>query len=194
MRVIGVTGGVSTGKTTVSHMFKVLGCRVINADKIAHNVIKEERIVERIVKMFGMKVLRGKKINRSKLAEQVFKSQEELTKLERIIHPRVTKEIKKKIKELKQKKGKGVIVDVPLLFEVGLDQSVDVTVVVKTTQSKQIQWAQENLGLSRSEARKRIKAQMPLKDKIRQADFIIDNSKDLNKTRKQVNRIWQKLQ
>lgn len=194
MFVIGLTGSLKTGKTTVSRMFARLGAQVVDADKIAHTCMNRGQTgYSKIVKLFGIKILRGKDIDRPKLARIVFKDKRQLKKLEAIIHPFVVREMKHKV--FHQRKKSGVIVlDVPLLFESGLDRLTDLTLVVRASQPVQITRAIKQLRISKGEALRRIKAQMPLREKIKWADCVIDNSRHLNETKRKVNAIWQKVQ
>ncbi|MCA9408324.1 MAG: dephospho-CoA kinase, partial [Candidatus Omnitrophica bacterium] len=117
-----------------------------------------------------------------------------LRRLEKIIHPFVRKEIIERIKFYqKQQRVKAVVLDVPLLFESKLKKEVDYTVVVKATQKEQIKRAGKQRQISQADALRRIRQQMPLKEKVRRADFVIDNSGTKTKLKKQVVDIWQKM-
>lgn len=186
--VIGLTGVLGSGKTTAAGYFKRLGADVIDADKIAHQVLADKGIVKKITSYFGEDVLRNRKIDRKKLAGIVFGDGTKLKKLCGIIHPVVLKRIKKILK----KSGKGVvIIDAPLLIESGLHKAMDAVIAVRIKQSAQLKRCLR-LGYSEEEALKRIKAQMPQHKKLRYADFIIDNSGSRKEVKKQVLEIWKK--
>lgn len=195
MYVIGLTGSLGSGKSTVAGMFTDLGAKVIDADKIAHQLMMPGApCYQPVVKMFGSDILRGKRIDRKKVAECVFSDVKQLRRLERIIHPQVRKEILAKIKQYRSHKKKTVVViDIPLLFETKLDSCVDMSIVVKANKAIHIARSTKLLGITKAEAERRTNAQMPLRKKIRLADMIIDNGKTLNQTNKQVKRIWEKL-
>ncbi len=195
MHVIGLTGSLGSGKSTVASIFKGLGAKVIDADKIAHQLIYPgQPCFLAVVKMFGKDILTSGKIDRAKVASQVFSNPKKRRQLEEIIHPAVRKVILAKIKKHKDGRRTGVlIVDVPLLFEVKLNDCVDCSIVVKANKAIQIVRATKLLGITRAEAQRRIKAQMPLRQKIRLADIIIDNNETLKQTQKQVKQIWEKL-
>lgn len=195
MRIIGITGSLGSGKTTVAAMLADLGAKVIDADRIAHRVMQpDSSCLRKIVKHFGRGILANGYIDRKKLAQIVFNDPKRLHTLIRIIHPKVKEEIKRKVVAYRKLRRVSVVaLDVPLLFESGLDRWVDLTVVVKVRSSQQIERIRRRLSLTESEAFKRIKAQMPLKEKIRLADVIIDNTGSLTKTKKQVEKLWQKL-
>ncbi len=194
---IGLTGSLGTGKSTETSMFGELGALTFNADKIAHDLIKKDRPCYRpLIQLLGNEILTGKSIDRKKVAAIVFKNKKFLKSIEKIIHPEVIKFIGNKIEDCsisKKVKNKVLVFDVPLLFESKLDKLMDLSIVVKNTQTNQISRASKNLGISKNQALLRIKAQMPLKEKIKRADIIIDNSKQIINTRKQVKKIWQKI-
>jgi len=192
MYSIGLTGSFGSGKTTVAKMFESLGARVLNADKIAHKLIaKNGRCHKRVVKAFGKEILTRGVIDRNKLAGVVFNDFRKKKKLEQIIHPEVIKELKARLAQYKKnKRVKIAVIDVPLLFESGLDRVVDATLVVKANREKQISRNIKRRGLTRAEILKRIKGQLSVKKKIRLADFVVDNRGDSKKTRRQVKEIW----
>jgi len=195
MRVIGLTGSLGTGKTTVAEMFADLGAKVLNADRIAHQqIMPKGPCFKRVVRALGKDILTAGRIDRRKVAVHVFANGRELRKLERIIHPVVRKVLRTKIQKYKKGKEKIIVVmDVPLLFESKLNVDSDLSIVVKTSRVTQIDRATKQLNITKADAKRRIKAQMPLQKKIRLADMIIDNNGTLTKTKKQVKQIWEKL-
>lgn len=168
MKLIGLTGSVATGKSTVARMFQRLGLPIFDADKFAHKVIKKGKpAYARLVKLLGKDILNSKReVDREKVAAVIFRNKILRKKVEGIIHPEVWRAIKSRVAK---KNGKLVIIEVPLLFESGWDKKVDLTVVV--TCSKKVQKARCNPKFYN-----RIKAQMPISKKAQLADFIIDNS------------------
>lgn len=190
--VIGVTGGFGTGKSTVARIFKSLGAKVIDADKIARGLLKTGTgVYKEILRVFGKKVLQESgAIDRSKLAVIVFNNENPLLKLNKIVHPEAVKIIKQKIDGV----SKGIIVlDIPLLFEAGLECLADKIVVVKSNRQNQYERLLKKTSLSKIEIAKRINAQMPLSKKIRGADFIIDNDGSIENTKKQIQKLRRKL-
>ena len=190
--VIGLTGSFASGKTTVASAFKALGAKVIDADLIAHQAIcPGEFAYKRVVKAFGQEVLnKDLSINRHKLGKMVFARQDLLKLLNRIVHPEVVRRIKRQIKL--SPKGP-VVLDAPLLVEAGLACLMDSIVVVKLPLTEQIKRARTRDGLKKKDVLKRIKAQSSLSDKVRLADFVIDNSGRRSKTKKQVMQICYKM-
>ncbi|MCX5706891.1 MAG: dephospho-CoA kinase [Candidatus Omnitrophica bacterium] len=190
--VIGLTGSFGSGKSTVAEIFKSYGAFVIDADRIAHSSIKKSaKTYRKIIKVFGVSILNNRKeIDRGKLGKIVFNRQNLLKKLNKIIHPEVIRIIKTGIRK---KKGGMIILDVPLLLEAGLAKIAPQLIVVTISRDKQIQRLLKKTYLSKTEILKRIKTQIPLRQKSRSADFIIDNSSSIRKTRKQVVEIRRKL-
>lgn len=194
--IIGITGGIGTGKTTVAKEFKKLGAVVLDADAIAHRLIEPRKIAWRMIKgYFGNSVLNEDgTVNRKALAEKAFLSKRYLKVLCDIVHPLVYKEIEKALKKIRKANPKEVVVlDIPLLLESGGRSKIDKLVVVRADRNIQMERASKELGLRRSQILQRIKAQMPLREKVRAADFVIDNSGTLKLTKKQAIEIWKKL-
>ena len=183
--VVGLTGSFGSGKTTVARLFKSAGARIIDADSIAHRVIKPStRIYKKIINAFGKNILnKDRTINRHKLAKLVFNNKDLLERLNKIMHPEIIRIIKAKLKAAPA----GIIVlDAPLLIEKGLEKIVDKLIVVTITRERQIERIRQKTDLKRQEILKRINAQIPLSRKARLADFIIDNSGTIEETKKQV--------
>ncbi len=192
--IIGVTGSLGTGKSTVARMFKKLGAKVLDADKITHEALgKGTTSYRKVVKEFGSGVLGEKgRIERAKLADMAFYNKRALKKLCGIIHPVVLKKIKSSVNATAGSGGApAVVIDAPLLIETGLHKIADYLVVVKTSMATQLKRAAKKTGLSYSEISGRIRNQMPLSKKMDMADYIIDNEGPKDKTRKMVNKIWE---
>ena len=196
MLIIGITGGLGTGKSTVAAELRKKGCVIIDADSLAKKARKKGTTTyEKILREFGPDVLRpDKSIDRKKLAQKAFSSKSRIGKLCSIIHPYVCFEIRRKIKKLKMKNfKKPVVIDAPLLIEAGLEKDLDILVVVRSSISSQVARSAKRLGITRDRARRRIKAQMPLSKKEKKADFIINNNKTKAQLRSQVKKLWNKL-
>ena len=196
MVVIGVTGGVGTGKSTVTHMFKQLGAVVLDADSIAHQVMEPKRLAWRqVVRAFGEGILNDDQtINRAQLATRVFADAEARARLERIIHPHVLREIRQRLRRLaRSRRIKAAVLDVPLLVEAGAHRLVDALVVVTAPPDIQRRRIRERRGWSAEEAESRIGAQWALSAKAALADHVIDNGNGVDATRTQVKRIWKQL-
>ncbi|MHC2994362.1 MAG: dephospho-CoA kinase [Candidatus Atribacteria bacterium] len=196
--IVGLTGGIVSGKSTVAKMFKDLGAKIVDADELGHKVILPHKPAwEKIIKLFGKDLLKEDlKIDRRKLGDIVFSNKKLLKKLNEITHSEIIKLIKKEIKSIKDKTDKKddiLIIDAALIYETKIDNLMDKIIVVYIDKTEQIKRLVKRDNLSAEEALKRIKSQMPIKEKIRFADYIIDNSNSLDKTREQVETIWQNL-
>lgn len=192
-KVIGLTGSFGTGKTFAASIFRSLGARVIDADMIARSVTKKGRpAYRRILARFGREVVgKGGEIDRNKLAAIVFGDKAALAKLNRIVHPEVISIIKKEIKRMS---GEGpVVVDAPLLIEAGLDRIADLVVVVRAPRDIQVERCMKKFNIERGGVIKRISSQIPIKDKIEMADFVVDNGGSRSGTKRQIKRIWKEI-
>jgi dephospho-CoA kinase len=195
MTIVGLTGGVGTGKSTVAGFFKELGAFVVDFDELAREAIHPRtKAWKRIVEYFGNEILNDDlTINRQKLAETVFADSKELTKLNRIVHPEVFKEDERITNQVRKlDPGALIIKEIPLLFEVGLRVDLDKVVVVSATSQSQLTRL-ERKGMSRKDAENRIKSQLPLEEKMESADFVINNDGSLEETKRQVEEIYSLL-
>jgi len=196
--IVGLTGGIVGGKSTVASMFRDLGAKIIDADKLGHSAILPYRPAwEKITRLFGKGVLQNDlTIDRGKLGKIVFTNQTLLKKLNEITHPEIIKLIKKEISFAKNKnysQEKILIIDAALIYEAKIDRLMDKIVVVYIDEDEQIKRLIKRNNLSKDEALQRIKSQMPMKEKAEMADYVIDNSSSLDETKKQVEKIWKNL-
>lgn len=196
MMLVGLTGGVATGKSTVAKMFRRRGAIVIDADELARDVVQPGKPAWReIVMAFGKGILHPDcTIDRHALGAIVFHDKKNLRRLERIIHPRVAREQAKLVKRAEKKDPQAVVIyDVPLLFEVGIDKRVDRIIVVTADRETQITRLRKRNGLSRSEALRRIRNQLPLAKKRRLANYILDGTRDRKRLAKEVFKVLEDL-
>jgi dephospho-CoA kinase len=186
--ILGLTGSFGSGKTTVARIFKSFGAHIIDADELAHNCIRPKTLAyKRIIRTFGKGILKKiKVIDRAKLARLAFNNRNLLRRLNDIIHPQVIRLIKSKIKS---SGSKVIVLDAPLLLEAGLRKIVDKLIVVKISRKKQIERIQDRTPLDKADILKRIKYQIPLTQKVRLADLVIDNNGAIRETRKQAGKI-----
>jgi dephospho-CoA kinase len=190
--VLGLTGSIGCGKSTVARIFKSFGARIIDADKIAHGLMRPKKAVyKKIVSIFGKKILKPDGyIDRSKLGNIVFNNMVALSQLNGIAHPEIIRAISVKIKSF----SKGIIVlDAPLLIETGLINCADKVVVVKVNLKTQLERLESKFKLNGKDILKRIRSQIPLREKIKLGDFIIDNNGSIGETKKQVAKIRRKV-
>ncbi len=196
MLKIALTGGPGSGKTTVARMFRELGAQVLDADEVAREVVSPGGAAwEELRREFGPAYFQEDgSLNRAKLAELVFGDPEARRRLNAIIHPRVTRELARRLADLAAQGLRLVMVEVPLLFEVGLEKNYDLVIVVDAGEDEQIERLTARDGRPPEEARGIVGAQWPLAAKKARADFVVDNRDSLEKTRRQVKKLWQRLQ
>lgn len=196
MPVIGLTGGVASGKTLVTDYLEKKGIPVVDADRIAREVVRAgEPAYLEIVKEFGPGVLGPDgSLNRKKLGALVFDSPDKRKRLEAIIHPRVYGAAWKEIRRIQGRDPVALIIfSVPLLFETGHDKEVDKTVLVYADEPAQVRRLMQRNGLTEPDARKRISAQMPIDEKSRISDYVIRNMGTVEETYRQVDAILSEL-
>jgi dephospho-CoA kinase len=197
MIFVGLTGGVATGKSTVAKMFKRCGAAVINADLLARQVVEPGKPAWRaIVKLFGKTVLnQDRSLDRQALGSIVFQNPKKRRQLEHIIHPRVAREQQRLVRRIAKRKPHAVVIyEVPLLFEAGVDKRVDKVIVVTVDRETQIARLKKRNGLSRAEALRRIRSQMPLAKKRHLADYVLDGTTPVKPLVKQVSHLFRQLQ
>ncbi len=194
--IVGLTGGIATGKSTVTQMFKSVDIPVVETDKIARDMLRKgTEGYEEVVTAFSSSILlTNNDINRKKLAMIVFSNPQRRKKLNDIVHPRVKSIIKTEIQTHKELGTKILVLDVPLLFETDFIDLVDKTMVVYTTFKKQKERLMERERIDKDYAELKISAQMPLNRKVDLADYVIDNSLSILETRKEFNKILEKLE
>ena len=196
MLVVGLTGGIGSGKSTVLRLFEKLGAITIDADKLAREVVKPGRPAWREIKeRFGSSVFhRNSALDRKRLAKIIFRDEKGRRDLNQIIHPRVFEEEKRLLDEARKRKKKVVVVDAPLMIETGSHKWKDVLVVMSSTTDEQLRRLTSGpRRMSRKEAMSRIEAQMPLSQKLKHADFVIENRGTLAECRKNAQQVFQKI-
>jgi len=193
--VIGLTGGIACGKNTVAEMLQSFGAYVIDADLIAHQLLKDDPSVKReVITTFGESILGDEgEIDRPKLGRMVFGRPDLLRALNEIVHPPVVETMMAEIERHRwSDEHAAIVVNVPLLMEANLTYMVDSVVLVYADEDVQIQRLAQR-GLSKADAQKRIRSQMPFSEKTPFADFIIHNSGHLSDTTEQVKQVWEAL-
>jgi len=196
MVVIGLTGGIGSGKSAVARMFKEEGAKLIDFDYLARLVVEPDKPAWRdIVEYFGSEILSpDRTLNRAALAEIVFSDPRSRKALEGFTHPRIFERRDALLASIKKDDPQAiVIVDFPLLFELGLRDEIDKVILVYVPREVQFKRATQRGGLSRSEVEKRLRAQLPIEEKKALSDFIIDNTGTLQATRNQVRNIMREL-
>ena len=190
-KIIGVTGGIAAGKSASTNIIRELGHVVICADDIARQLTDPDGAAyPMVLRLFGKEFLKPDlSLNRPMMASVVFKQAQTRKRLESILHPLVRAEIIKLIEQQKKLGTKLVFLDIPLLFESNMDRLCDLTVCIATPQYLQLLRLKKYRSMRASEALRRIRAQMPLREKKLRADVVIDNRGTLSMLRKK----WQRL-
>lgn len=197
--VVGLTGGLASGKTTVARTFKTLGATVvIDADKIARQIVQPKSLIwQKIVDCFGTKILnKDFTINRRLLGERIFDDAVARNRLNEIMHPEIIQRIEQKIntqRSLVSAPCPIIIIDAPLLIEANMVPMVDKLIVVTAPQATQIKRVIRRDNISEDMAKKRICAQMPLEEKVKSADFVIDTDCSKTEITERVTRVWNEL-
>ena len=194
MKIIGLTGGIGSGKTSVAAKLRALGARVFDADEAAKNaVLPGTEGFFKVVESFGPQIVDADgKLNRTVLAEIVFNDKASLKRLEEIIHSYVWQETDKFLSECQQSGERAAVLDIPLLIECGWHQKVDEVWLVVLPVEEQIMRSMKRSGMTAEAVQARIAAQMPLDQKKKYATLVIDNSGAWEETEKQVITAWEK--
>ena len=195
MIIIGLTGNIASGKSAVAALLKEWGACVIDMDEVAkeiqsHNVT----VLDEIKKTFGESVVKDNKLMRKKLGEIVFSDKNELKKLNKIMIPVMTEKLKKIINEKEKQGVKILVIDAAILFEAKWEKFAQEVWAVYIPKELQIKRLIKREQIGRDEALKRIESQMDIKEKIKKANTVIDNSKSFAYTKEQVWRLWKKIQ
>lgn len=190
---IGLTGGIASGKSTVSAMMRELGLPVIDADEAARAVVEPgEEAYRQIVAAFGPDILQADgSINRAKLGAIVFNDEQARKTLNAIVHPAVRRKMLAEKEAHIRSGAKTIVLDIPLLFESGLTAWVDKVLVVYVDDDVQLRRLMARNGFTKEEALARIRAQWPMAEKVKRADAVIDNNGTIEETRRQLLSILQ---
>lgn len=194
--VVGITGGVASGKTSVSRLMKEEGAYVIDADQIAKELVQPHQPAWRdVIQIFGQEILREDgSIDRKKLARLVFSDPEQRKKLNGLLHPRVRKEIRCRLEAIHREDPDAiVIIDAALLVETGFYREMDQLVVVTSEEAQQIERLKERDDVEETVARGILTAQLPLSQKVRVADFVIQNEGSRDQTKKRTQDIFRRI-
>lgn len=193
---VGLTGGISTGKTTVARMLVEKGAKLIDLDEVAHQLqLPETDVWREIVAEFGEGILNpDKTIDRNKLGAIVFSDPEKLKRLNEIIHPAVFREWQNRIRQIESTQPDAIVLtDIPLLIEIGAQKRFDLVMLVYISRQEQLERLILRNGYSREYAEKRIASQMPIEEKVKFARIVINNTGNLADAQKRVNEVWREL-
>ena len=193
VRVIGLTGGIGSGKSTVARIFKELGAEVVDADQLAREVVAPgQPALKDVVAAFGPGVIQADgTLDRPRLASIIFRDDVARATLNAITHPRIRSRMRAEVESRRGRSGL-LVLDIPLLFEGDPPEEIETSVVVWVDRATQLRRLVERDGFTLEEASRRIAAQMPLDAKRDRADEVIDNSRSLEETRAQVEKLYRR--
>jgi dephospho-CoA kinase len=193
--IIGILGGIGCGKSTVAQCFTKLGCRVIDADVIAHQVLDEPDVVEKLTDRWGLEVLDAAGLaDRNRISERVFDSLPELDFLNRLIHPRVLERAEAMINARQGDSDScGIVVDMPLLVEVGWEKKCDFLVFVDCSEEKRRERIVKNAKIDIEQLKKRENSQISLDKKKQKAHYVISNNSDKSDMAEQIARVFSSI-
>jgi len=194
MKIIGITGGIGSGKSTVAGFLAGLGVAVIDADGVGHEVLESDGEARRqVIDAFGEDIVAPDgRIDRKKLGDIVFGNPEALSRLNRIMHPRIDEVVEARLERYRRQGVEAIVIDAPLLVEAGWGKKVD-RVWVTTAPEAVILKRLEQSGLSRDEATARIRSQLPDGERVKHADVVIDTDCSLDELKVRVGRIWREM-
>jgi len=195
MLTVGLTGGIGSGKTTVSNLFEELGITIIDTDVIAHELVNNSSVLNEIVDTFGQKVLnQDETLDRKKLADIIFNQKTEKQRLENILHPRIRSKVNEQIQRLRSSENPPhyVIVVIPLLFETGFADITDRIIVVMSDEENRINRIMQRDNRSTVEIRSIINHQVSDETRLRNADDIIENNHDIEDLKPQILQLHKK--
>jgi dephospho-CoA kinase len=194
MRVVGLTGGIASGKSTVSAMFRELGAQVIDADQVARDVVEPGTPgLEEVARRFPGVLDPSGQLDRAALGRRVFADPAERRALEGILHPRIREEVARRTEALARAGETVVLYDAALLIENGLHRGMDGVIVVSAPEAAQRARLAARDGLDDAAITARLAAQLPLADKRAHATWVVENGGSLDETRAQVRRIWEQI-
>jgi dephospho-CoA kinase len=192
----GLTGGIACGKSTVARFFHAQGADIIDADRVAHELIEPGQAAYReILERFGQEILEpGGQIDRKRLGHQVFADPEQLRQLNSIVHPRILARMQELADERRLRNPRAVVIlDAALIFESGMEGALHKVIVAWCRPAQQLERLLAKTGISREDAERRIQAQMPVDEKRRRADYLVDCSGSLEQSRSQAEAIYLEL-
>ena len=196
MKVIGLTGGIGSGKSTVSQLLAELGAVILNADEVGHEAFKPDtEIWRKVVAAFGRQIVTPNgNIDRKKLGNIVFGNPESLSQLNQIMHPRMYALVKAQLEEYRRQGTRVVVLEAPLLLEADWTSLVDEVWVTTAPQATVLKRLKERSGMSQAESLTRIHSQLSSAERARHADVVINTDCDLDELKSKVTELWQRLE
>ena len=193
MKIIGLTGGIGSGKSTVAQFLVELGAVILDADKVGHEALKLDNIRQQIVNAFGKQIMSEGEIDRKKLGRIVFANPEARDKFNRIIHPPMHDMVRARIEEYRRQGVKVAVLDAPLLIEAGWTSLADEVWVTTAPEAAVLKRLRKRMGLSEQESTARIHSQLTLEERKKHADIVIDTDCQLDELKAKVKELWRRL-
>ncbi|MBW8382256.1 MAG: dephospho-CoA kinase [Youngiibacter sp.] len=191
---IGITGGIASGKTTVVRHISGKGIPVVDADIVSREVLElYPKIMEYLKAKYGDLVFKAGQLDRKELGRIIFSSEKDRKAYTDVIMPFIRLEIEKRLDELESKGYEAAILDAPLLFEEGFEKDMDCSILIYAEPSVQLQRLMKRNEITEEEARRMITSQMPVKKKLELADYVVDNSGDLERTKEEIDMVFMKM-
>jgi len=196
MKIIGLTGGIGSGKSTVAQFLAELGAVILDVDRVGHEALKPgSEVRERVVNEFGQGILNASgDIDRAKLGKLVFSNPEARMRLNRIMHPSIFNMVNARLDEYRRQGVRVVVLEAPLMMEVGKTSQVDEVWVTVAPEGTVLERLRDRAGLSEEESRARINAQLSNEERIKHADVVIDTDCSLDELKNKVAVLWARLQ
>ncbi len=194
MLVIGLTGRMASGKSTISRLLKEKGAVIIDLDKVGHMLLfTDKEIIDKVTSIFGKEIWNGNRIDRKKLGKLAFESEDKIKKLNAIMHPKMKQAVVDILDRLDEMKVKVAVIEGALLVEIGLIELVDVVIVADADEETEITRIQRRDKLTSDEIKKRLSKQMSRKALLRIADWVIDTTDSIETTKERVDEIWEEI-
>ena len=195
-KVVGVTGGIGSGQSSVCHILSKLGCKVIDVDKKAKQIISKDRSLQKeLIKTFGNEIFfKDGQLNRRLLASIAFQDEEKTQKLNRLVHPRMVSEVIEEMENARfSQKYPLVVIDAALVYEISIEQMFDSIIVVYTSLNNRVDRVMKRDGLTKDEILARVRRQIPLEEKKKWAEYVVDNDGSLEDLEKQTRNVFDKI-
>ena len=195
-KVVGVTGGIGSGQSSVCQILSKLGCKVIDVDKKAKQIISKDRSLQKeLIKSFGNEIFfKDGQLNRRLLASIAFQDEEKTQKLNRLVHPRMVSEVIEEMENARfSQKYPLVVIDAALIYEISIEQMFDSIIVVFTSIKNRVDRVMKRDGLTKDEILARVRRQIPLEEKKKWAEYVVDNDGSLEDLEKQTRNVFEKI-
>jgi dephospho-CoA kinase len=195
-RVVGVTGGIGSGQSTVCRYLKEFGCKIIDVDKKAKQIINKDRSLQKdLIRNFGKDIFGPDgKLDRRRLASLAFQEEEKTLMLNRLVHPKMVAEVIEEMENARfSQRYPVIVIDAALIYEISIEQMFDYIIVVYTSLKRRLERVMKRDEQSREEVMARVRRQIPLEDKRKWADFVINNDRSPKELKKQTEEIFEKI-